>query len=310
MKKSFSFIFGLSLVTILHAGAIDRKAVVNRHNIRTSDITQILALGNGEFCFGLDGTGLQTFGGNVMAGWAWHSFPLPGGATMADVPETGTIETGRLVGEMKQASAKPEVSSWMFRNPHKFNMGRFRFTDRSGKALESPQINNSSRTLDLWKGIQIAEFTVNGKAVKVTTLVHPFLDMIATRIESELLGTGDLRIALDFSYPVAAVPNELQDRWYGKWDWFDHHRTRVSGSDRQADFIRELDQARYQVRWQWSDSKAVFKGDPDRHAFRLTAAPGTNVLEFVCAFSAGKIQVFPVSRPPLRCAQTAGRNTG
>jgi hypothetical protein len=293
MKKSIAFIFGLSLVTILQAGAIDRKAAVSRHNIQTSDVTQILALGNGGFCFGVDGTGLQTFGGNIMADWAWHSFPLPEGATMADVPETGTIETGRLTGEMKRASAKPEVSDWMFRNPHKFNMGRFRFTDRNGKALESGQIENPGRTLDLWKGIQTAEFTVNGKAVKVTTLVHPVLDLIATRIESELLGAGDLCAALDFSYPVAAVRNELQDPWYGKWDWFDHHRTRVGGSAGQADFIRELDQTRYQARWQWSDSKALFEGDPDKHSFRLTASPGTKTLEFICAFSSGPIRDLP-----------------
>jgi hypothetical protein len=283
----------LLLPLSLLAGTIDRKAVVSRHHIQTSDMTQILALGNGGFCFGVDGTGLQTFGGNIMADWAWHSFPLPEGATMADVPETGTIETGRLVGEMKQASAKPEVSDWMFRNPHKYNMGRLRFTDRNGNALESAQIANPGRTLDLWTGIQTAEYTVNGKTVTVTTLVHPVLDLVTTRIESELLGTGDLCVAFDFSYPVAAVRNELQDPWYGKWDWFNRHRTEVSHSGKQADFIRILDKTQYQVRWKWSDSKAIFVGDPAKHAFRLTASPGTKVLELVCAFSSGKIGDLP-----------------
>jgi hypothetical protein len=287
----------------LMAGTIDRKAVVSRHNIKTADMTQILALGNGEFCFGIDGTGLQTFGGNIMSNWAWHSFPLPDGATMADVPETGTIETGRLAGEMKQASAKKEVSDWMFRNPHKFNMGRFRFTDRNGKALEASQISNSARTLDLWKGIQTAEFTVDGKVVKVTTLVHPVLDLVTTRIESELLGTGDLSVTLDFPYPVNAVGNKLQDRWYGQWDRYDRHLTTVSRLDRHADFIRKLDETIYHVKWQWSDPKADFAGEGATHTYRLSASPGSKVIEFECAFSLENIRDLPGFESTVRVCE-------
>jgi hypothetical protein len=292
MKFRLLLVFAV-LPGFLAGEPVDRKAVVTRHSIRTADMAGILALGNGGFCFGVDGTGLQTFGGNIMADWAWHSFPLPEGATMADVPETGTIETGRLVGEMKQASAKPEVSDWMFRNPHKFNMGRLRFTDRDGLPVDSSRVTGLERMLDLWKGIQTSEFKIDGKPVKVTTLVHPGFDMVSARIESELLATGDLTVSLDFSYPVAAVRNELQDRWYGVWDGYDRHRTRVSRFVSRAGFTRDLDQFQYQVRWQWSDSGARFDGDPGRHSFRLTASPGTKILEMACAFSAGPVPELP-----------------
>ena len=57
-----------------------------------------MPLGNGEFCFNADGTGLQTFGGNTMAHWAWHSFPLPEGWTVDRVPATGTFQQGRNRG--------------------------------------------------------------------------------------------------------------------------------------------------------------------------------------------------------------------
>ena len=61
-------------------GKIDRKAVVDRHKIVTTvDIPRSPAqVGNGEFAFGTDITGLQTFSAHyTMSHWSWHSFPLP-----------------------------------------------------------------------------------------------------------------------------------------------------------------------------------------------------------------------------------------
>jgi hypothetical protein len=72
------------------AEPIDRHALVTRHNIRWDSLSGEIPLGNGEFCFNADGTGLQTFGGNTMSHWGWHSLPLPEGATADDVPATVT----------------------------------------------------------------------------------------------------------------------------------------------------------------------------------------------------------------------------
>ena len=44
--------FLLFLPPGLRGGGIDRKAVVERHNIRTGDVSNGLALGNGEFDLG------------------------------------------------------------------------------------------------------------------------------------------------------------------------------------------------------------------------------------------------------------------
>ncbi|HRZ18235.1 MAG TPA: hypothetical protein P5141_11790, partial [Candidatus Hydrogenedentes bacterium] len=44
---------------------IDRRALVTRHNIEWNELTGQIPLGNGEFCFNADATGLQTFGGNT-----------------------------------------------------------------------------------------------------------------------------------------------------------------------------------------------------------------------------------------------------
>ena len=66
---------------------IDRHALVTRHNpvLHALDPSSPLSVGNGEFCFTADVTGLQTFPDAydgrdatplcTMADWGWHSFP-------------------------------------------------------------------------------------------------------------------------------------------------------------------------------------------------------------------------------------------
>src|SRR4051812_9519542 len=69
--------------------AIDRAALVKRHNpsLRKLDPLSPLSLGNGEFAFTADITGLQTFPQEyenamplcTMSQWGWHTRPLPNG---------------------------------------------------------------------------------------------------------------------------------------------------------------------------------------------------------------------------------------
>ena len=66
---------------------IDRRALVTRHNITLSriDPTSPLMVGNGNFAFTADITGLQTFPEQYSplapllteSQWGWHSFPNP-----------------------------------------------------------------------------------------------------------------------------------------------------------------------------------------------------------------------------------------
>ncbi|GAW13196.1 hypothetical protein ANO14919_025760 [Xylariales sp. No.14919] len=59
---------------------IDRRAVVRAFNPRrnASSATTPLQVGNGNFAFGVDVTGLQTFSPfATMSTWGWHNFSLP-----------------------------------------------------------------------------------------------------------------------------------------------------------------------------------------------------------------------------------------
>src|SRR5215510_16184295 len=73
--------------------AIDRAALVRRHSpvLRQFDALSPLSVGNGEFAFTADVTGLQTFPEAyeqatplcTMSQWGWHRAPLPAGSMKA-----------------------------------------------------------------------------------------------------------------------------------------------------------------------------------------------------------------------------------
>src|SRR5471032_726152 len=74
-------------------GPIDRHALVTRHNVVAHDIDPMgaMAVGNGEFAFNFDVTGLQSFPAyyektmpiGILSTWGWHSFPNPNGYSLA-----------------------------------------------------------------------------------------------------------------------------------------------------------------------------------------------------------------------------------
>ncbi|HRZ83624.1 MAG TPA: hypothetical protein P5069_14305, partial [Candidatus Hydrogenedentes bacterium] len=125
---------------------IDRRALVTRHNIEWNELTGQIPLGNGEFCFNADATGLQTFGGNTMAHWGWHSFPLPEGWTPDRVPATGTFQRGRNTGPDEFPKEAEAILTWLFDNPHIMNLGRIGLSGKDGVTLSPGDISGVSRT--------------------------------------------------------------------------------------------------------------------------------------------------------------------
>jgi hypothetical protein len=246
-----TILLGAALCAAVSAGAtepIDRHALVTRHNLECNTLATTLPLGNGEFCFTADATGLQTFAGNAMAHWGWHSFPLPAGWTPDRVPPTGTFQLGRNTGGDSFPKDTAAIRKWMFDNPHRLNLGRLRFCHADGRALATNEISAAKRTLDLWSGTQTAQFEVAGQPVRVETCVDPQRDAVAVRVESPLLARGGLLVTLDF--PYASIKSEP---WVGDWTQPEQHATKLTRTgERCADFARHLDDTRYHVRLSWS----------------------------------------------------------
>ena len=102
MKNSLLLIT-IFCITQTQAQKINRKAVVERHTVvnTTADTLASLSVGNGNFAFTVDATGLQSFPNEYAKGvplgtesdWGWHSFPNTNGYT-----EEQTLKTYHLNG--------------------------------------------------------------------------------------------------------------------------------------------------------------------------------------------------------------------
>jgi hypothetical protein len=287
---------------------IDRHALVTRHNITWNKAAGRLPLGNGEFCFGADGTGLQTFAGNSMSHWGWHSFPLPEGWTPDRVPSTGTFQKGRNTGGDNFPPGTDAIRTWLFDNPHIMNLGRLRLMRPDGRALAPGDTTGLKRTLDLWAGMQTSHYQVDGQDVSVETCVHPSLDLVAVRLESPLVASGELEVALDFGYPSLDNSPCVGDftRTTG------HATTAMRQGDRRVNFTRTVDAVTYHAALAVGQGCSIRVPGPDSAVTNQTlrtpaavsiacsvSARGTKVMAFVCAFSATPL---PSNLPS--CAET------
>ena len=110
---------------------MDRRALVARHDIDWPSLDGQIPLGNGNFAFNADGTGLETVGGNTMCHWCWHSFPLPSGATRSQIRPWATPGHGRLTTD---TSPDPRpIADWERDNPQPLNLGRIGFISEDGE---------------------------------------------------------------------------------------------------------------------------------------------------------------------------------
>ena len=227
-----------------NAAPIERHALVIRHNVvlDKADPQTALQVGNGEFALGLDVTGLQTFYGNTMSHWGWHTFPMPTGKRIEDYKLTEFDTYGRPVGYATGSRGQEELYQWLRENPHLFNLGRLsmRLVASDGKVAALDQIRNIHQELDLWRGLVVSRFEFEGQPVQVETCAYPDFDAVAVHIESPLVAAGRLSVELAFPYgsPSSSGAN---------WKKPDAHATNMTLSDHQADFERQLDNDHYTV---------------------------------------------------------------
>jgi len=261
---------------------IDRQALVMRHAVERdhvdTDPRSALQVGNGDFAFNADVTGLQTFHGQTLSNWGWHEEPLPEGMKPDDRKRTSFVTRGRerhYLAPHDQAA----LAQWLNDNPHKAGLGRLRFVtgDDGDIGLKPEDITKVRQKLDLWRGKLISDFEFKGKPVHVETVCHPNQDVVAISIQSPLLAEGGLSVVLDFPYPGPKGDH---------WDLPERHATRITQQQRQrADLVRTVDAMSYHVAISWSDGRfSDSQKVSGQHHFRLDA-DGAQALTFTCAFA-------------------------
>ncbi len=261
-------------------GAIDRRALVARHNVVLTavDIMSPLSVGNGEFAFTADVTGLQTFiddyGNGIplatMSHWGWHTVPNPQNFSLEKFPLTYLDTGGRQVGYLYYEKGKPSgdlgpAASYLYSTPGRFNLGRVGMILRrhDGREVHLSDLTEIHQELNLWTGCLVSHFTFDGQPVRVLTACHPRDAQLAVRITSPLISSGQLCVLLAFPYASTAFGGDGAD-----WNHPDAHQTILTPTGkRRADFTRTLDSDHYHAAMEWSSDATLSEHGP--HQFHL-----------------------------------------
>ncbi|MFC4117351.1 hypothetical protein [Nonomuraea zeae] len=292
---------------------IDRESVVRRHTVEIAqpDPASVLTVGNGDFAYSADVTGMQTFTAfhdqaaaraegrlavntTTMSTWGWHSMPNPEGFVLADAMSTYETARGPVQYPDKfdmaammgggEVARDYRAGAWLHVNPHRLDLGRIGLVLRpepGAPAETDPAVLTDPRQrLDLWTGTLTSVFTYAGHEVRITTVADPHHARVAFRIESGLLATGRLGVAVRFPYASAGF-FETSD-----WTAPDRHTTTLQELDERAcHFGRELDDTTYGMRLDWSEGTVKAAEEP--HTFELTTTATT--LELVATFAPGGV---------------------
>ncbi len=281
--------------------SIDRPSLVKRHTVilTQSDPLTPLSVGNGEFAFTADITGLQTFPGlheqgmplGTHAQWGWHSFPNTEHYRLEDTLVTYTV-AGRSVPYTSGVNARQEympAANWLRPNPHRLHLGQIGLNliknDNTPARIED--IERPRQTLNLWEGLLDSAFEFEGQPVHVQTICHPRRDLLAVRVESPLLMQ---RATLKIAFPYGSA------EWRNAADWTrpERHTTQAQISDGHATLIRRLDADGYVVGVRCSEQASICR--QSEHVYEIRAQ-GKNILEVVFAF-------WPDEPAPDECAKT------
>jgi hypothetical protein len=271
--------------------AIDRKALVARHSpsLHKLDPLSPLSIGNGEFAFTADITGLQTFPHEyeksmplcTMSQWGWHTTPLPSGLDPKALRLTQYDTHGRSVGYHTSSEGQTELFNWLRQNPHRLNLGRIGLNLNKGDVgASASDISEIDQKLDLWSATLESSFRLDGEPISVRTTVHPNYDLLAVEINSPLVRKGrPARLGVRFGFPYGSSEMNASD-WLS---YRNHKSTVISKTSRSVRLHRQLDNDEYHVVIEWI-GEASFDED-DHHQFILYPTGTQERLAFVIAFS-------------------------
>ncbi len=211
---------------------IDREKLVAKHDpiLSKIDYTSPLSVGNGEFCFTADPTGLQTLykeysasvkNGGVplctMSQWGWHTSMPPEGIpyTEADVAMTEYEWNGRTVqypSRRKENSDSfphtEEAYQWLRENPHRMNLAAIGFF-LDGKAISAEMITVRKQELVLLQGLICSDFILSDRGtdyeIETKTAVHPQKDALLVSVKCPRELEDRLSVRIRFPYGASTI---------------------------------------------------------------------------------------------------------
>src|SRR5688572_26585565 len=143
---------------------IDRFKLVSRHNVVLNQVDTLgsLSVGNGEFAFTVDASGLQTFPHEYENGislgtqsqWGWHSIPSKTFFTVNDVAQEFESCDGTKAPYAVQRSEgrEKEATDVLRANPHRLHLGLVGLIlqKENGEEVKLSDLTALHQQLDPW----------------------------------------------------------------------------------------------------------------------------------------------------------------
>ncbi|OJJ52178.1 hypothetical protein ASPSYDRAFT_95869 [Aspergillus sydowii CBS 593.65] len=263
-----------------------RRDIVRSFNPHrnSSSPTTPLQVGNGDFAFGADITGLQTFSPfAIQSSWAWHNFSLPttpGQTSPSDFTGVDWWTHGRLVNYGIPNPAEEDISNWLIRNPQRVNMGNIGLYF-GGRNVTEQHLIDKTQDLDLWSGTIVSKFQYNGSSVFLQVTSHPKDPVLAIEIKSDLLVSGGLGVFFDFPY---SDTNKFDAPYVGVWNETTNNTVQVRSTAHSASFKQIADRNVQYAFAKWSTNGSISGPLHSSNKFVLTPS-GSDTLHLVVAFS-------------------------
>lgn len=329
----FGYLFGIIVFFLLSfsenrdqnpTGKIDRHTLVTRHNpvLTHPDKLSPLSVGNGEFAFTADVTGLQTFPGFysrsesdgpapgpdgfqshsglegstplvTQSQWGWHSFSNPEKFTMADATRLYDANGKKVPYASRQNTP---AGDWLRQNPHRLNLARigFELKKSDGSIVHLNDLESIRQELNLWTGTLHSQFKIEGKPVSVQTRVHPEYDQLSVQVDASALHQDQIAVKIEFPYGRGIHAGDPSD-----WTKPNQHTTReIDASPKSVTWHRLLDENDYFVELSWNTAGQV--SPLEKHTYLLSFSNTAELLSFSVTFSKDR---FSDDIPELNAAE-------
>ncbi|KDQ53928.1 hypothetical protein JAAARDRAFT_49552 [Jaapia argillacea MUCL 33604] len=269
----------ISLAVVYGFEPIDRYSIVTLHNPtrNASSTSTPMQVGNGDFAFGADVTGLQTFlPYAIMSNWGWKNDTLPPNKTMEDVLDYEGVSWwnhDRLVTYM--FGGEPTIQQWLIANPNRASLGRtgllFLSEDGTRENVKESDLTDAHQELDLWTGTLTSQFFWQGEEITVITYSHQTSSSISISIRSALLSQGRLGVYLDFPWNDGS--NKFDAPFVGVYNATANHTTTLRtggqyGSNVEAQIIHTQDSATFFTSV-GGDPLSILRDSPSTHQYNI-----------------------------------------
>ncbi|KAI8939688.1 hypothetical protein NX059_003446 [Plenodomus lindquistii] len=288
---SRSALSSLVLLLLGVQGKIDRKTIVQNYNLNLNQSHPYspVQVGNGNFAFGVDITGLQTFlPHNTLSSWGWHNSSLPktpGQTSPSDYTEVEWWTHYRLLNYTQPNPEQKDISQWMIANPHRINLGRVGlwFGKIAGGNITEGLLTDKTQVLDLWEGIITSKFSLDSADVLITTVASPDTDTVAINITSSLARTAGLGVYFDFAY--ATGRNKFDAPFVGLFNATSNHTTNIQHRKRGAIITHTLDATTYVADVVWEGYARISRLHEDEHKYILATSQNSENLAFTITYA-------------------------